>query len=219
MLMSANRSFSCTISVSILRSDSSSRSRWVSMRSPSRSCSPIFSSSSSITPRSIATLYLDSTSSSDDVWLRAWRSKSSLCTSMSRSLSWSVRWASRRLVISFCSVFCALLASVLLCLYFVYGCASVAMSQSCRSQGISSRIPSILPLRTLDARPFPAASALSSRSPPHRARVRPLALYSRLGTPEVRLPSSRTATCSRLAPLPCCSSLHSAAKRGHRLLP
>jgi hypothetical protein len=77
------------------------------------------SSSSIMTPRSIDTLYFDSTSSSDDVWLRACRSKSSLCTSMSRSLSWSVRCPSRSAVISFCSVFCALFASALLCLYLV----------------------------------------------------------------------------------------------------
>jgi hypothetical protein len=119
MVASATRSFSCTISDSMRRSDSSSRSRWVSILRPSRSCSPILSSSSIMTPRSIDTLYLDSTSSRDDVWLRAWRSKSSLCTSMSRSRSWSVRCPSRSAVISFCSVFCALFASVLLCLYFV----------------------------------------------------------------------------------------------------
>lgn len=118
MLASAMRSFSWVISCSILRSENSSRRRCVSIRNASRSCSPIFSSSSSMTPRSIATLYLDSTSSRDEVWCRACLSKSSLCTSMSRSFSCRVRWASRRVVISFCSVFCALFASVLLCLYF-----------------------------------------------------------------------------------------------------
>lgn len=120
MVSCAMRNFSCTMSASILRSDSSSRIRWFSIRSASRSCSPILSSSSIITPRSIDTLYFDSTSSNEDVWLRAWRSKSSLCTSMSRSFICSVRCESRRTVISFCSMFCALLASVLLCLYFVY---------------------------------------------------------------------------------------------------
>ena len=119
MVASASRSFSCVISDSIFKSDSSSRNRWVSMRSPSRSRSPILISSSSITSRSIATLYFVSMSSSDDVWLRVWRSMSSFCTSTSRSLSCRVRCPSRRLVISFWSLFCTLLASVLLCLYLV----------------------------------------------------------------------------------------------------
>lgn len=115
---SAWRSLPCTISASILRSESSSRRRWVSIRSDSRSCSLAFISSSSITPRSIATLYFDSRSSREEVVLRAWRSKSSFATSMSRSLSWSVRFESRRIVISFCNVFCAEAASALDCLYF-----------------------------------------------------------------------------------------------------
>jgi hypothetical protein len=55
MVASAKRNFSCTISASIRRSDNSSRSRWVSIRNASRSCSPILSSSSIITPRSIDT--------------------------------------------------------------------------------------------------------------------------------------------------------------------
>lgn len=70
-------SLSCRISASILRSESSSRRRWVSMRRFSRSCSPILISSSIMTALSIATLYLDSRSSSDEVVFRAWRSKSS----------------------------------------------------------------------------------------------------------------------------------------------
>lgn len=61
-------------SASILRSDSSSRNRCDSIRSFSRSCSPILISSSIMTPRSMAWLYLDSMSSSDDVVLRACRS-------------------------------------------------------------------------------------------------------------------------------------------------
>lgn len=61
-------------SASILRSESSSRRRCDSMRSFSRSCSPILISSSIMTPRSIAWLNLDSMSSSDDVVLRACRS-------------------------------------------------------------------------------------------------------------------------------------------------
>jgi hypothetical protein len=121
MVASARRSFSWVMSDSIFRSDSSSRSRCVSMRRASRSRSPIFISSSSMTSRSMATLYLVSMSSSDDVWLRVWRSKSSFCTSTSRSCRCRVRWASRRVVISFCSRFCALLASALLCLYLVCG--------------------------------------------------------------------------------------------------
>jgi hypothetical protein len=126
------RSFSCTISASTRRSDSSSRNRCVSILRPSRSCSPILSSSSIMTPRSIDTLYFDSTSSREELWLRACRSKSSLCTSMSRSLSCSVRWPSRRAVISFCSVFCALLASVLLCLYLVcHHFVSLGRNRSC----------------------------------------------------------------------------------------
>jgi hypothetical protein len=71
------RSLSCMISASILRSDSSSRSRWVSIRRFSRSCSPTFISSSIITALSIATLYFDSRSSSDEDVFRACLSKSS----------------------------------------------------------------------------------------------------------------------------------------------
>jgi hypothetical protein len=62
---------SCRISASILRSASSSLSLCVSTRSRSRSCSPILTSSSSMTALSIATLYLDSRSSRDDVVVRA----------------------------------------------------------------------------------------------------------------------------------------------------
>lgn len=51
---------------------------------------------------------------------RAWRSKSSFATSMSRSLSCNVRFASRRLVISFSSALCAEFASALDSLYFLY---------------------------------------------------------------------------------------------------
>ncbi len=71
------RSLSCMISASILRSDSSSRSRWVSIRRCSLSCSPTFISSSIITARSIATLYFDSKSSNDEDVFRACLSKSS----------------------------------------------------------------------------------------------------------------------------------------------
>lgn len=78
---------SCIISASTLRSDNSSRSLCASIRSFSRSCSPILTSSSIMTDRSIATLYFDSKSSSDEVVLRACLSKSSLATSMSRNLS------------------------------------------------------------------------------------------------------------------------------------
>lgn len=70
MVASASRSFSCVISDSIFRSESSSRRRCVSMRNPSRSRSPILISSSNMTSRSIATLYFVSISSSEDVWLR-----------------------------------------------------------------------------------------------------------------------------------------------------
>ena len=118
---------SCRISASILRSASSSFSRWVSTRSCSRSSSPILISSSRRTPRSMATLYLDSRSSRDEVVVRAWRSKSSLATSMSRSRSCSVLLVSRRFVISFSSVPWAVFASVLDSLYFLCGdeCVSV----------------------------------------------------------------------------------------------
>jgi hypothetical protein len=71
------RSLSCMISASILRSDSSSRSRWVSIRRFSRSCSPTLISSSIITALSIDTLYFDSRSSSDEDVFRACLSKSS----------------------------------------------------------------------------------------------------------------------------------------------
>lgn len=109
---------SCRISASILRSDSSSRSRCASTRSCSRSFSPILISSSSMTARSMPILYLDSRSSREEVVVRACRSKSSFATSMSRSLSWSVLLASRKLVISFSSPFCAEFDSDLDSLYF-----------------------------------------------------------------------------------------------------
>ena len=103
--VSASRSFSWTISASTLSSESSSRSLCASIRRPSRSCSPTLISSSSITPRSIATLYFESRSSSEDVVFRAWRSKSSFATSISLNRSWSVLLVSLRVVISFCKVF------------------------------------------------------------------------------------------------------------------
>jgi hypothetical protein len=71
------RSLSCRISASILRSESSSRSRCVSIRRLSLSCSPTFISSSIITALSIATLYFDSRSSYDEDVFRACLSKSS----------------------------------------------------------------------------------------------------------------------------------------------
>jgi hypothetical protein len=113
------RSLSCIISASIFKSESSSRSLWVSIRKFSRSCSPTLISSSIMTARSIATLYFDSKSSSEEDVFRACLSKSSFATSISRSLSCSVLFESRSIVISFCSTFCAELASVLDCLYFV----------------------------------------------------------------------------------------------------
>jgi hypothetical protein len=106
-------------SASILRSPSSSRRRCDSIRSCSRSCSPILISSSIITALSIAWLYLDSMSSKDDVVLRACRSKSSLATSISLSFNCKVRFVSRRVVISFSSAFWDALASVLDSLYFL----------------------------------------------------------------------------------------------------
>lgn len=111
---------SCRISASILRSDSSSLSRCASTRNCSLSCSPILISSSSMTARSMATLYFDSRSSSDEVVLRAWRSKSSLATSMSRSLRWSDLFVSRRVVISFSRMPCAAFASDLDSLCFLF---------------------------------------------------------------------------------------------------
>ncbi len=62
------------ISVSIFRSESSSRRRCASTRNPSRSCSPSLISSSIMTALSMATLYLDSRSSNDDVVFLACRS-------------------------------------------------------------------------------------------------------------------------------------------------
>ena len=113
------RSLSCMISASIFKSESSSRNLCVSILSASLSCSPIFISSSIMTARSIATLYFDSMSSSDEVVLRACLSKSSFATSISRSWSCIVRFVSRSVVISFCNWFCALFASSLDCLYLV----------------------------------------------------------------------------------------------------
>jgi hypothetical protein len=114
------RSRSWSTSTSILSSESSSFKRWASMRRFSRSCSPMRTSSSSITPRSMATLYLDSRSSSDDDVFRAWRSKSSLATSASRNFSCRVLCESRSVVISFSSAFWAALASALESRYFLY---------------------------------------------------------------------------------------------------
>jgi hypothetical protein len=105
------------ISASIFKSDSSSRNRCVSILRFSRSCSLSLISSSIMTPRSIATLNLDSMSSSDEVVLRACLSKSSFATSISRNLSCNVRLVSRSVVISFCKRFCAAFASFLDCLY------------------------------------------------------------------------------------------------------
>jgi hypothetical protein len=77
ILSSCLLSLSCIMPASIFKSPSSSRNRWVSIRSPSRSCSPILISSSIITARSIATLNFDSRSSSEDEVFLACRSKSS----------------------------------------------------------------------------------------------------------------------------------------------
>lgn len=122
---------SCIISASTLRSDSSSRSLCASIRNLSRSCSPILISSSIMTDLSMATLYLDSRSSSDEVVLRACLSKSSLATSISRSLSCSVRLESRRVVISFSNPFCAALASAFAFLHFSCRCV-VSAYLSCQ---------------------------------------------------------------------------------------
>lgn len=111
-------SLSCRISASIFRSDSSSRSRCASILSCSLSCSPILISSSIMTALSIAALYLESRSSSDEVVCLACRSKSSFATSISRSLCCRVRLVSLRVVISFSRVFWAALVSFLDSLYF-----------------------------------------------------------------------------------------------------
>jgi hypothetical protein len=71
------RSLFCIISASIFKSESSSRSRCVSILRFSLSCSPTLISSSIITALSIPTLYFDSRSSRDDVVFRACLSKSS----------------------------------------------------------------------------------------------------------------------------------------------
>ena len=113
------RSLSCIISASIFKSESWSRSLCVSIRRFSRSCSPTLISSSIMTALSIATLYFDSRSSSDEDVFRACLSKSSFATSMSRSWCCSVLFASRSVVISFCNVLCAAPASIFDCLHFV----------------------------------------------------------------------------------------------------
>ena len=74
MVLSASRSFSSVISLSIFKSPNSSRSRCVSIRSASLSCSPFFISSSNSTPRSIAILCLLSMSSKLDSVFLACRS-------------------------------------------------------------------------------------------------------------------------------------------------
>lgn len=120
MIPSACFNLPCRISASTFSSEYSSLTRWFSILRASRSCSPILISSSIKTPRSIDTLYFDSRSSNDDVWFRACLSKSSFWTSISRTLNCSVRFVSLSVVISFCSVACALLASAFACLYFSY---------------------------------------------------------------------------------------------------
>lgn len=112
-------SLSCKISASILRSDSSSRRRWASILNCSLSCSPILISSSIMTARSIALLYLFSRSSRDEFVWRACLSKSSFATSISRSLCCSVLFVSRKVVISFSKLFWAALVSLLDSLYFL----------------------------------------------------------------------------------------------------
>lgn len=112
-------SLSCISSASIFRSESSSRSLCNSIRNCSRSCSPARISPSIITARSMAWLYLDSMSSNEEVVLRAWRSKSSFATSVSRSFSCNERIESRSVVTSFSRAFCAALASALDSLYFL----------------------------------------------------------------------------------------------------
>lgn len=112
-------SLSCRISASILRSDSSSRSRCASILRPSLSCSPILISSSVMTALSIAALYFDSRSSREELVCRACRSKSSFATSISRSLCCSVRFVSLKVVISFSRAFWAALVSFLDSLYFL----------------------------------------------------------------------------------------------------
>lgn len=119
-LLSCRLSLSCKISASIFRSPSSSRRRCASIRRPSLSCSPILISSSIMTALSIATLYFDSTSSSDEVVFRACLSKSSLATSISLSFITNVLFESRNVVISFWRVFCAAPASFFDCLYLFY---------------------------------------------------------------------------------------------------
>lgn len=133
--LSAFLTLSCRMSASTLRSDSSSRRRWASMRSVSRSWSPIFISSSIMTLRSMAWLYLDSMSSSEEVVLRACRSKSSLATSMSRSLSCRVLLVSRRVVISFSRLFWAAFASDLAFLHFSCGVRARSVCQGHYYQG------------------------------------------------------------------------------------
>lgn len=152
------------ISASIFMSDNSSRNRWTSIRSFSRSCSPILISSSIMTDRSRATLYLDSISSSDDVVFLAWRSKSSFATSMSRNLSWSVRLESLRVVISFSNAFCCAFASLLAFRAFSYRINSLifgAMGQSRSS--ILGILPSIRLHQAKAPRPFSAVHAPSCR--------------------------------------------------------
>lgn len=71
---SAFASFFFNTSVSILKSENSSFSRCVSMRSISRSSSPTLTSSSNMTALSTAWLYLDSMSSKDTSVVRCFRS-------------------------------------------------------------------------------------------------------------------------------------------------
>lgn len=71
VMESACCNFSCVISCSILRSESSSLNLCTSILSASRSASPAFISASSITALSIETLYFVSKSSRDDLTIRS----------------------------------------------------------------------------------------------------------------------------------------------------
>ncbi|KAL1844566.1 hypothetical protein VTK73DRAFT_2295 [Phialemonium thermophilum] len=156
-----------------------------------------------MTARSMATLYLDSRSSSEEVVLRAWRSKSSLATSMSRSRSCRVRFASRRVVISFSRAFWAALASALDSLYFRCRRRKRRVSQP-HSKELETtttrsrkRSPSTPPPESSALRPFLAGPAPSCRRRPGPSRARLRAPCSTAGTRRARAPAARTATCTR----------------------
>lgn len=169
------------------------------MRRASRSFSPTLISSSNKTPRSIATLYLDSRSSSEEVVFLACFSKSSFATSISRNLSCIVLFASRSAVISFSREFWALFASLFDCLYFVYRPVNVSAStfgEGAMDDCYVRYAPSILRPRSRGFRSSLVVVVLFSQQPLCLALAPTLAHGLRPESRQARLLIVRIVSCS-----------------------